>query len=207
MVCVYEDTNREEAVSNTEPICTCLTANGSCYKHFNREKKTAPQKGKYWCYGCDRALVNKGSKCPVCGQRDKSKHGKITGTDDGRVVSNFIMQALQGKSLTVFGDGKQTRSFQFVDDLIKGLYVMMEQDDFVGPVNIGNPEEFTVLDLAKKVKFLTKSDSEIIFKPLPKDDPLQRCPDISLAKQKLGWTPNVRLEQGLVKTIEYFRKY
>lgn len=125
--------------------------------------------------------------------------------NDGRVVSNFIMQALNGKDITIFGDGNQTRSFQYVDDLLNGMLKMMATgDDFVGPVNIGNPDEFTILELAEKVIDLTGSQSKLIFKPLPQDDPLQRQPDISLAKSKLGWEPEIKLEQGLVKTIEYF---
>ncbi len=124
---------------------------------------------------------------------------------DGRVVSNFIMQALENKPITVYGDGTQTRSFQYVDDLIIGMYKMMNQDDFMGPVNLGNPVEFTINELAKKVIDIIGSDSKIIFKELPKDDPKQRKPDIGLAKKKLGWEPKIKLEEGLAKTIPYFR--
>ncbi len=125
--------------------------------------------------------------------------------NDGRVVSNFIVQALKNKDITVFGDGTQTRSFCYVDDLIEGLIRMMSgPDDFVGPVNLGNPDEFTILELAKKIVKITNSKSKIVFKPLPQDDPLQRRPDISLAKEKLKWQPTVKLDQGLKKTIEYF---
>lgn len=125
--------------------------------------------------------------------------------NDGRVVSNFIMQALRGEDITIFGEGNQTRSFQYVDDLLNGMLKMMATgDDFIGPVNIGNPDEFTILELAQKVIDLTGSKSKLIFKPLPQDDPMQRQPNISLAKSKLGWEPKIKLEQGLVKSIEYF---
>ena len=125
--------------------------------------------------------------------------------NDGRVVSNFIMQALKGKDITVFGDGSQTRSFCYIDDLIDALIRLMESpDDFTGPVNLGNPTEFTILELAEKVIKFTRSSSKIVFKALPSDDPQQRQPDITLAKIKLDWEPVVRLEEGLIKTIDYF---
>lgn len=125
--------------------------------------------------------------------------------NDGRVVSNFIVQALQGNPITVFGDGNQTRSFCYVDDLIDGFIRLFDSpDDFTGPVNLGNPGEFTILELAEKVITMTGSKSEIVFKPLPADDPRQRQPDITLAKQVLGWEPKVVLEKGLEKTIGYF---
>ena len=126
--------------------------------------------------------------------------------NDGRVVSNFIEQALKGAPITVYGDGKQTRSFCYVDDLIDALVrLMATSDDFTGPVNLGNPEEFTILELARKVIANTGSRSEIVFKPLPSDDPMQRQPDISLAKQMLQWEPVVALNEGLRRTISYFR--
>ncbi|MFZ9788686.1 MAG: UDP-glucuronic acid decarboxylase family protein [Burkholderiaceae bacterium] len=126
--------------------------------------------------------------------------------NDGRVVSNFIVQALKGEDITMFGDGSQTRSFCYVDDLIEVMLRMMDSPAaFVGPVNIGNPGEFTMLELAEMVLRLTGSRSKISFKPLPSDDPKQRRPDISLAKQALDWEPKVSLEEGLVKTIAYFR--
>ena len=127
---------------------------------------------------------------------------------DGRVVSNFIVQALQNKDITVAGNGMQTRSFQYVDDLIEGMVRMMDTaDDFTGPVNIGNPGEFTILELAEKVISLTHSKSKIKFIPLPSDDPMQRKPDISLAQEKLNnWKPTIQLEEGLERTIEYFKK-
>jgi UDP-glucuronate decarboxylase len=125
--------------------------------------------------------------------------------DDGRVVSNFIMQALRGQEITLYGDGEQTRSFCYVDDLIEALVRMMNTDGFAGPVNIGNPDEFTIRELAEKVIALTGSTSSIVSKPLPSDDPRQRKPDIALARERLGWEPAVRLDQGLRKTIDYFR--
>ena len=126
--------------------------------------------------------------------------------NDGRVVSNFIVQALTNQDITVYGDGSQTRSFCYVDDLVEGLIRMMNgPDDFVGPVNLGNPTEFTILDLAEKTIRLIGSKSKIIFKPLPQDDPLQRRPDITLAKEKLQWEPKIDVEKGLNKTIGYFR--
>lgn len=129
--------------------------------------------------------------------------------NDGRVVSNFIMQALRGEDITIYGTGEQTRSFQYVDDLIEAMTRMMNTgDDFIGPVNLGNPGEFTMLELANKVIELTESKSNIVFRPLPGDDPKQRRPDISLAKEKLnGWEPKIQLEEGLLKTIEYFKKF
>ena len=126
--------------------------------------------------------------------------------DDGRVVSNFIVQALQGKDITVYGDGSQTRSFCYCDDLIEGFVRLMTQDELTGPVNIGNPSEFTILQLAEKVIELTGSSSKIIYEPLPSDDPLQRKPDITIAREKLGWEPKYDLEAGLKKTIPYFDK-
>jgi UDP-glucuronate decarboxylase len=126
--------------------------------------------------------------------------------NDGRVVSNFIVQALQNKDITIYGDGTQTRSFCYVDDLLEGMVKLMNTpDEFIGPVNVGNPGEFSILELAEKVLKLTKSSSKLIFLPLPADDPLQRQPDITLAKNVLGWEPKVPLEEGLEKTIAYFR--
>lgn len=127
--------------------------------------------------------------------------------NDGRVVSNFIVQALQGTPLTIYGDGRQTRSFCYVDDLIEAFVRLMSTDDsFTGPVNTGNPVEFTILELAQKVILLTGSKSKIVFKSLPVDDPLQRKPDISLAKEYLAWEPKISLEQGLIPTIDFFDK-
>ncbi|MCI5196630.1 MAG: SDR family oxidoreductase [Candidatus Electrothrix sp. AW5] len=128
--------------------------------------------------------------------------------DDGRVVSNFIVQALKNKPITVYGDGSQTRSFCYVDDMIEGFVRLMDTDDnFTGPVNLGNPGEFTILELAEHVLEMTGSRSEIQFHPLPHDDPQQRKPDIALAGKELGWQPKVKLKDGLVKTIQYFDNY
>jgi len=126
--------------------------------------------------------------------------------NDGRVVSNFIVQALKGEDITVYGEGSQTRSFCYVDDLVDGMVRLMNSEKFIGPVNIGNPEEYTILDLAKKIITMTGSKSKITKKPLPSDDPTQRQPDISLAGEILGWKPKVSVTDGLSKTIEYFRK-
>jgi len=127
--------------------------------------------------------------------------------DDGRVVSNFIVQALTGKDITIFGDGMQTRSFCYVDDLVEGMIRMMNsRDGFTGPVNLGNPGEFTMLELAEKVIQLTGSKSKIVYKPLPQDDPTQRKPIIDLAKKELAWEPKIPLEEGLKRTIAYFEK-
>ena len=126
--------------------------------------------------------------------------------NDGRVVSNFIIQALNNEDITIYGDGKQTRSFQYIDDLIEGMVRMMDtEDDFTGPINIGNPNEFPVLELAERVIRMTGSTSKIVFKPLPTDDPKQRQPDIKLAKEKRGWQPTVELEDGLKRMIEYLK--
>jgi UDP-glucuronate decarboxylase len=126
--------------------------------------------------------------------------------NDGRVVSNFILQALKNEDLTVYGDGNQTRSFCYVDDMIEGVIRMMSTpDDFTGPVNLGNPEEYRILELAEKIVRLTKSRSKVVFKQLPEDDPLQRKPDIELAKAKLQWQPKMQLEEGLKQTIDYFK--
>ncbi|HOZ60821.1 MAG TPA: SDR family oxidoreductase [Smithellaceae bacterium] len=135
-----------------------------------------------------------------------NSYGPRMAINDGRVISNFIIQALCEKEITVYGDGKQTRSFCYVDDMIDGLILMMNSaDDFYGPVNLGNPHEFTILELAQKIIKMTKSDSKISFQPLPPDDPVRRKPDIKLAREKLNWSPKVALEEGLIKTIKYFR--
>ena len=127
--------------------------------------------------------------------------------NDGRVVSNFIIQALKNEDITIYGDGKQTRSFCFVDDLIVAMLLIMNtKDDFTGPINIGNPEEHTIQEIAEKIIYLTNSNSQIIFKQLPEDDPKQRKPDISLAKGKINWKPKISLDNGLKQTINYFEK-
>lgn len=135
-------------------------------------------------------------------------YGPRMNPNDGRVVSNFIVDALQGKDITIYGDGLQTRSFQYVDDLIEGMCRMMDSDDnFTGPVNLGNPEEFTMLELAQKVIDLTGSSSKIVFQPLPLDDPHRRKPDTSVAYRELhGWEPKIKIEHGLIETIAYFEE-
>ncbi|MEE0961863.1 MAG: UDP-glucuronic acid decarboxylase family protein [Bacteroidales bacterium] len=181
-----------------------------------------PQPEGYWgnvnCIG-ERSCYDEGKRCAETlfvnyhkQNNVKVKIARIFNTygpnmhpSDGRVVSNFIVQALQNKDITVAGDGSQTRSFQYVDDLIEGFVrLMATEDEFIGPVNIGNPGEFTILQLAEKVIELTASRSKIVYVPLPSDDPMQRKPDISLAKEKLNWQPTICLEEGLRKTIAYF---
>jgi len=181
-----------------------------------------PQTESYWGHvnpNGIRACYDEGKRCAETLFFDyhrqhnlKIKIARIFNTygprmhpNDGRVVSNFIVQALQGKPITVYGDGSQSRSFCYVDDLIDAFVLLMNSaDDFTGPVNLGNPGEFTILELAEKVIDLTGSSSEIVFKPLPSDDPRQRCPDISLAQRKIGWNPLITLENGLRPTIEFF---
>jgi len=183
-----------------------------------------PQKETYWgrvnpigirsCYDegkrCAETLFfdySRQYKIPIKVARIFNTYGPKMHPNDGRVVSNFIVQALRGMPITVYGEGTQTRSFCFVDDLIYGLIKLMgSSNDFTGPVNLGNPLEFTILELAELVIKLTHSTSDIIHKPLPSDDPLQRKPDIGLATSALNWKPQVELEQGLDKTIYYFRK-
>ena len=183
-----------------------------------------PQKEGYWGRVNPigpRSCYDEGKRAAECLMMDyhrqndvKVKIARIFNTygprmalNDGRVVSNFVVQALKGEDITVYGDGSQTRSFCYVDDLIDGLILMMESDEnFLGPVNLGNPHEFTIMDLAKTVIGMTGNRSKIAHKPLPQDDPMQRNPDISLAKKVLGWRPHVNLEKGLERTIEYFRK-
>ena len=181
-----------------------------------------PQPESYWgnvnCIG-ERSCYDEGKRCAetlfVSYHKQngvKTKIARIFNTYcpnmhpcDGRVVSNFIVQALRNKDITVAGDGSQTRSFQYVDDLIEGfLRLMATEDEFIGPVNIGNPGEFTILQLAEKIIELTGSRSKIVYIPLPSDDPMQRKPDISLAQEKLGWQPKIGLDEGLRKTIAYF---
>ncbi len=184
-----------------------------------------PQTEAYWgnvnCIG-PRSCYDEGKRCAETLFFDyyrqhklKIKVARIFNTygpnmhpNDGRVVSNFIMQALRCEPITIYGDGSQTRSFCYANDLIEGFIRLMNSpDDFTGPVNLGNPVEFTILELARKVIALTGSESKIVFKPLPEDDPRQRKPDITLAKEALGWEPEVMLEEGLKDTIEYFRSF
>ena len=182
-----------------------------------------PQEESYWgnvnpiglrsCYDegkrCAETLFmdyHRQNKVDVKIIRIFNTYGPRMRPDDGRVVSNFIMQALKDEDITIYGDGKQTRSFQYVDDLVEGMIRMMASENFTGPVNLGNPREFTMLELAELVLKMTNSKSKIIFTPLPSDDPKQRKPDITLAKEKLnGWEPKIRLEEGLIDTIKYFK--
>jgi len=133
-------------------------------------------------------------------------YGPRMAINDGRVISNFIVQALRGENLTVFGDGSQTRSFCYISDLIGGIVRMSETNDLIGPVNLGNPAESTILELARQIISMTKSRSKIVFKPLPSDDPERRCPDITLARKNLHWEPKISLEEGLERTVKYFRE-
>ena len=183
-----------------------------------------PQTESYWgnvnCIGI-RSCYDEGKRCAetlffdyhrqhnlsIRVVRIFNTYGPRMHPNDGRVVSNFILQALRNHDITVFGDGTQSRSFCFVDDLVDGMIRMMNApDDFSGPVNIGNPNEFSIMELAGKVIELTGSKSKIIYQPLPEDDPLQRQPDIALAKERLGWEPKTQLEEGLKRTIEYFKE-
>lgn len=134
-------------------------------------------------------------------------YGPRMSMEDGRVVSNFVVQALRNQDITIYGDGSQTRSFQYVDDLIEGMSKMMSSaDEFIGPVNLGNPGEFTIAQLAQTIIDMTGSRSKLVYRPLPSDDPAQRKPDISLARKTLGWEPGIKLEEGLKKTIAYFEE-
>ena len=182
-----------------------------------------PQTEEYWgnvnCVGI-RSCYDEGKRCAetlffdyyrqhhlnIRVVRIFNTYGPRMHPNDGRVVSNFILQALRNEDITVYGDGKQTRSFCFVEDMIDGVVRMMKTtDDFTGPVNLGNPEEYSILALAEKIIALTKSKSKIVFKPLPEDDPLQRKPNIDLAKDKLHWQPQVEIDEGLKQTISYFQ--
>ena len=182
-----------------------------------------PQTESYWgnvnCVGI-RSCYDEGKRCAetlffdyhrqhnlnIRVVRIFNTYGPRMHPNDGRVVSNFILQALRQKDITVFGDGSQTRSFCFVDDLVDGMIRMMNAaGDFTGPVNIGNPNEFSILELAEKVIALTGSKSKIIYRPLPEDDPLQRKPDITLARDHLGWEPQTQLTEGLKRKIDYFK--
>ena len=182
-----------------------------------------PQAESYWGHvnpNGIRSCYDEGKRCAETLFMDYHRQNKVRikiirifntygprmDPNDGRVVSNFIVQALKGKDITVFGDGSHTRSFQYVDDLVEGMIRMMNaDDDFIGPVNLGNPGEYKIVELADKIIEMTGTGSKIIYMPLPEDDPKQRRPDISLAKEKLGWSPAVNLETGLAKTIDYFR--
>ncbi len=182
-----------------------------------------PQKESYWGnvnpIGI-RSCYDEGKRCaetlfsdyhrkygvPIKIVRIFNTYGPYMNIKDGRVVSNFIVQALQNQDISIYGDGSQTRSFCYIDDLVKGMILMMENSlSFTGPVNLGNPTEDTITNLSKKILELTNSKSKLIYHPLPQDDPIKRKPDISLAKEKLNWQPQVSLQSGLLKTIHYFK--
>lgn len=182
-----------------------------------------PQKEGYWghvnpiglrsCYDEGKRVAetlmmdyHRQNKTDIKIVRIFNTYGPRMAVDDGRVVSNFIVQALQNEPLTVYGEGDQTRSFCYVSDMIEGLVAMMEKEAFTGPVNIGNPEEFSIMELAQKIIALTESSSKIRHLPLPEDDPVSRRPDIALAQSQLGWNPQVTLDDGLKKTLAYFRE-
>ncbi|HAK00400.1 MAG TPA: NAD-dependent dehydratase [Bacteroidales bacterium] len=183
-----------------------------------------PQPESYWgnvnpigpraCYDegkrCAEALFvnyHRQNRVQIKIARIFNTYGPRMHPNDGRVVSNFVVQALKGEDITIFGDGMQTRSFCFVDDLVRALVLLMNAPaDVTGPINLGNPNEFTMIQLAEMVLRLTQSKSKIVFMPLPQDDPMQRQPNISLAKSSLGWEPQIQLEEGLQKTINYFKK-
>ncbi|MCS7214654.1 MAG: SDR family oxidoreductase [Thermodesulfovibrio sp.] len=187
------------------------------------DPKVHPQPESYWgnvnpigpraCYDegkrCAETLFfayHRQHKLKIKVARIFNTYGPRMHPNDGRVVSNFIIQALKGEDITVYGDGSQTRSFCYIDDMVEGLIKLMNSaDDFTGPVNLGNPQETSILELAEIVIRLTKSKSKIVFKPLPEDDPQQRKPDITLAKNVLGWQPKIGIQEGLLKTIEYFK--
>ena len=187
------------------------------------DPKVRPQKEDYWgnvnCIGI-RSCYDEGKRVAETLMMDYHRQNKVDirivrifntygprmALNDGRVVSNFIVQALKEKPITVYGDGTQTRSFCYVSDLVEGMIRMMNQDVFIGPVNLGNPDEYTILEFAKKIKEFTGTKSKIVFKPLPQDDPMQRRPDITLAKKKLKWQPKVGVGEGLAETVEYFKK-
>jgi len=188
------------------------------------DPKVHPQREDYWGHVNPiglRSCYDEGKRCAetlffdyhrqhnleIRVVRIFNTYGPKMHPNDGRVISNFIVQALTNQDITIYGNGSQTRSFQYVDDLVEGMLLFMENEDgFTGPVNIGNPGEFTIIELAEAVLKLTRSSSKLRFLPLPKDDPKQRKPDIALVKEKLGWMPIVKLEDGLRKTIEYFRR-
>ena len=186
------------------------------------DPKEHPQKESYWghvnpigprsCYDEGKRVSEslmiayyQQNKTDVKIVRIFNTYGPNMAVNDGRVISNFIVQALRGEPITLYGDGSQSRSFCYVSDLIEGLILMMNTDHFIGPVNLGNPNETKVVELAKKIIVMTNSSSKLILQPLPQDDPSKRCPDISLAKEKLGWETRIGLDEGLQKTIDYFK--
>ena len=181
-----------------------------------------PQKESYWgnvnpigirsCYDEGKRVAetlcfdyHRQNKVDIRIVRIFNTYGPNLHKNDGRVISNFIVQALKNEPITIYGNGSQTRSFCYISDLLEGMHRMMNKEDFIGPVNLGNPAEFSVKEIATKIKELTNSSSEIIHNELPKDDPVRRKPDISLAKSKLNWEPKINLDEGLTKTIDYFK--
>jgi UDP-glucuronate decarboxylase len=187
------------------------------------DPKVHPQKESYWgnvntigirsCYDEGKRVAetlcfdyNRQNNVDIRVVRIFNTYGPRMALNDGRVVSNFVVQALKGEDITVYGKGTQTRSFCYVDDMVEAFIRMMNKENFTGPVNVGNPNEFTILELAQIAIKLTNSNSKIVYCDLPKDDPLVRRPDISIAKKELSWEPKIRLEQGLIKTIDYFKK-
>lgn len=181
-----------------------------------------PQKEEYWgnvnpigvrsCYDEGKRVAetlmmdyHRQHKVDIRIIRIFNTYGPRMAKNDGRVVSNFIVQSLKNEDITIYGDGSQTRSFCYVDDLVRGMITLMEQDNFMGPVNVGNDGEYTILELAKMIIDLSNSSSKIVFKPLPSDDPYKRKPDLTLAKEKLNYEPTINIKDGLLKTIEYFR--
>ena len=187
------------------------------------DPKEHPQRESYWgnvnpngirsCYDEGKRVAetlcfdyHRQNKVDIRIIRIFNTYGPHLHVNDGRVVSNFIIQALKNEPITIYGDGSQTRSFCYVSDMIEGMYRMMNRDDFIGPANLGNPIEFSMKELAFKIKELTGSNSEIVYKELPKDDPVKRKPDISLAKEKLDWEPKVNVDEGIKETINYFKR-
>ena len=186
------------------------------------DPKVSPQKEEYWgnvnCIGI-RSCYDEGKRVAETLMMDYHRQNRVDirivrifntygprmALMDGRVVSNFIVQALKNEDITVYGDGSQTRSFCYVYDLVDGIVRMMNKNSFTGPVNLGNPDEYTILDFAKKIKEFTGTKAKIVFKPIPQDDPMQRRPDITLAREKLDWEPKISLNEGLSKTVEYFK--
>ena len=189
---VYGDPNvhpqREDYWGNVNPIGL-----RSCYDEGKRVAETLMM-DYYRQHNVDIKII-----------RIFNTYGPRMAQNDGRVVSNFIIQALKNEDITIYGDGLQTRSFCYVDDLVRGMITLMNTEDFIGPVNMGNDGEYTILDLAKMIIELSNSNSKLVFKPLPSDDPAQRRPDLTLAKEKLGYEPTVDIKDGLLKTIEYFK--
>jgi UDP-glucuronate decarboxylase len=186
------------------------------------DPKVHPQKESYWghvnpigirsCYDEGKRVAetlmmdyHRQNKVDIKIVRVFNTYGPKMAENDGRVISNFILKALKKQNITIYGNGSQTRSFQYVDDLLDGMIAMMNVENFIGPVNIGNPKEFTILELAQKIIKLTNSKSKIVHLPLPQDDPTQRQPDINMAKEKLNWQPHIQITEGLPKTIEYFK--